>query len=286
MSTVRVRARLQSLRGSCQGTTLVKIIPLTQTVSRTIIVQMGGFVLGIAVGVVINLVTAFFNRKAAVKLVPWLCLYIAVHGAFLLVHEDGVNTFAMNATRKYPHWLSYLIVVGGIAILAAIYWHVLLRGVAWLDAKTSEHTQSSPAHAATNDVVPPVKEPAPAHKTKTVHAEQLPALSFRAFWVGVGNMPERSQVTNTWNGKPWDENDYADVRLTITSTADLALQDVDLDISVAKEDPKTGIAGIAQLTNISGVEFHKPPLIPGANAPSPRKRTESDITYRFQASHS
>lgn len=85
------------------------------------------------------------------------------------------------------------------------------------------------------------------------------ALSFKAFWVGIGNLPERSKVTNTWDGKPWDEHDYADVRLTITNGLDLALQNVDLDINVATEEP-TGIAGIGQLTNINGIEFRKPAL--------------------------
>ncbi len=227
------------------------------------IVLMGGFLLGIAVGTVINLITALINRKAAVRLIPWLCLYIAIHGAVLLARQESVNSFVMAEARKYPHWLSYLIVVGGMAILATIYWHFLLRGVAWLNDKTSEPAQSSPAHTITNNTAPPVKEPATTHKTKTgQHEEQHLGLSFRAFWAEPGNMPERSQVKNIWNGKPWDEHDYADVRLTITSTVDLALQDVDLDISVAKEDPKTGIAGIAQLTNVSGVEFHKPPFVP------------------------
>jgi hypothetical protein len=93
-------------------------------------------------------------------------------------------------------------------------------------------------------------------------SERTPAraLAFHAVYFGIRNLPERSLVTNTWDEKPWDEDDYADVRLTITNTIDSPLQNLDLVISVVEGDPKAGIAGIAQLTDISGVEFRKPSL--------------------------
>jgi hypothetical protein len=83
------------------------------------------------------------------------------------------------------------------------------------------------------------------------------ALVFHAMYVGVGNMPERAGVV-TLNDKPWDKDAHADVRLTITNDLDLALQDLDINIDVAEGDPKVVIAGIAQLTKVSGLEFQKP----------------------------
>lgn len=143
---------------------------------------------------------------------------------------------------------------------------IVVCGVSyWVKPHAKDSAQNVPPPAppvssTTNNAAPPVKEAAPTHKTAPAqHAAEHPALSFQAFWVGIGNLPERSKVTNTWDGKPWDEHDYADVRLTITNGLDLALQNVDLDINVATEEP-TGIAGIGQLTNINGIEFRKPAL--------------------------
>src|ERR1039458_10752598 len=109
---------------------------------------MSGFVLGVAVGIVINIITALFSRKAAIKLIPWLCLYIALHGVFLLMHQHSINSFAMAEARKYPHWLSYLVVIFGAALLAWGYWYSLLQGVAWLDSKTVEQHKEQPTNPA------------------------------------------------------------------------------------------------------------------------------------------
>jgi hypothetical protein len=101
--------------------------------------------------------------------------------------------------------------------------------------------------------------------------QPVAALILHAVYVGIRNMPERNGVP-TWNDKPWDEGDYADVRLTITNALDLPLQNLDLDINVTDGDPKAGIAGIAQLTNISSVEFRKPPF----QVPEPALRLRGD----------
>ncbi|MGA2716909.1 MAG: hypothetical protein ABSG41_27800 [Bryobacteraceae bacterium] len=109
------------------------------------------------------------------------------------------------------------------------------------------------------------------HSSAITPARPVVALVLNALYVGIRNMPERAGVP-TWNDKPWDEDDYADVRLTITNALNLPLQNLDLDISVTEGDPKAGIAGIAQLTNVTGVEFRKPPF----QVPEPALRLKGD----------
>jgi|KBSSwiStaDraftv2_1062776.scaffolds.fasta_scaffold719542_1 hypothetical protein len=48
---------------------------------------MGTFVLGVVVGVVINLVTALFSRHKALQLLPWLLFYIFLHAAYVTFGE-------------------------------------------------------------------------------------------------------------------------------------------------------------------------------------------------------
>jgi hypothetical protein len=148
---------------------------------------------------------------------------------------------------------------------------IVVCGVSyWVKPHAKDAAQNPsppPVPAAPSNTSPPVKDhPAPAHKTTPAqHAAQYPPLALQAYRVGLGNMPERSRVTNTWNGQPWDESDFADVRLKITNNIGLALQDIDLDITFTEDDPEAGIAGIGQLTDISGIEFRKTPL----NMPEP-----------------
>jgi len=136
-----------------------------------------------------------------------------------------------------------------------------------------------PAHLTPPSSVIPSAHVSP--KKPSTHSPDPPAqpvvvLTFHALYVAVRNMPERARVP-TWNDAPWDEDDYADVRLTITNALDLPLQSLDLDISVTEGDPKTGIAGIAQLTNVSGVEFSKTPF----QTPTLRVRGDDGKSYNI-----
>lgn len=74
------------------------------------------------------------------------------------------------------------------------------------------------------------------------------ALAFRALSVGIRNEPERAQAT-TWDGKPWNEDLYADVRLSIENVFEYPVQDIDLDINVADGNQKAQIGAIGQLTD-------------------------------------
>ena len=81
---------------------------------------------------------------------------------------------------------------------------------------------------------------------------------FHALTTGIGNLPDRKRVSVTWDGKPWDEAHYADVRLSIENTSDFPLQNLDLNISAADGKDHARIAGIGQLTDVKGVDFHPP----------------------------
>jgi hypothetical protein len=86
------------------------------------------------------------------------------------------------------------------------------------------------------------------------------ALIFHSITTGIGNLPERKRVTETWDEKPWDEANYADVRLQVDNSLDFPLDNLDLNISVAADDKSNAVAGIGQLSDLKDVEFHRPPL--------------------------
>jgi hypothetical protein len=86
-------------------------------------------------------------------------------------------------------------------------------------------------------------------------------LMFDAMEVGIGNMPERKSVTNTWDGKAWDDEHYSDVRLDIQNNSRFRLQNIDLTLTVkgdTADSTKYVMAAIDQLSQIPGVEFPKP----------------------------
>jgi hypothetical protein len=86
------------------------------------------------------------------------------------------------------------------------------------------------------------------------------ALTFRALAVGIRNMPERKNVQMTCDGKPWHEEIFSDVRLNIESTLDFAIQNLDLSILATDGEEHSRIAGIGQLSQVSGLEFHPPKM--------------------------
>jgi hypothetical protein len=90
------------------------------------------------------------------------------------------------------------------------------------------------------------------------------AITFKAFSAVPGDLPERSRVTETYDGKPWNESTFADVRLSVTNHADVPIQNLSLTIDVTYGDEKPGIAAIGQLSEITGVTFPKQQPFPDA----------------------
>ena len=75
--------------------------------------MMGDFILGIVVAAVINLLTALFSRRKALTLLPWLLLYITLHGAYVFLSGSG-RDFLM----KHNQWWAYPVV----AVIALLFW--------------------------------------------------------------------------------------------------------------------------------------------------------------------
>jgi len=83
-------------------------------------------------------------------------------------------------------------------------------------------------------------------------------LRFESFTTAVGNLPDRAKAS-TWNGDPWDENEYADVRLRIDNTG-VKIKDLDLTLKLVGDDDLDRsryfvIPAIGQTTELHGVEF-------------------------------
>ena len=93
------------------------------------------------------------------------------------------------------------------------------------------------------------------------------AISFRAIAVGIGNMPERKKLAETWDGKPWDEDHYEDVRLSIDNNLALPLEQLDLSVSVTEGDKDMRIAAIGEVNDVSGVQFRAPQGVPHGQLP-------------------
>lgn len=86
------------------------------------------------------------------------------------------------------------------------------------------------------------------------------ALAFEAYVENMGNLPARKRLTLTYDDKPWNETKYGDVRLEIENTSTVPLENLDLDIDLLGNKSGDVIAGIGQLGDVGGVEFHKPQL--------------------------
>src|SRR5882724_1788161 len=107
---------------------------------------MPDFILGIVVGVLINLATALFSRHKALALMPWLFFYIILHGAYVLFTSDAMRGFVM----KNNHWWTYMVV----AILAVGFWKFITVSVKRIDRATStlEHADTDRKHPTANDI--------------------------------------------------------------------------------------------------------------------------------------
>jgi hypothetical protein len=89
------------------------------------------FILGVVVGVMINLVTALFSRRLALKILPCLIFYIFLHGVYVVftVTEWG-KTFVM-VPRGWPYYIA-------MAILTLLVWKCIAYGVHTLDRVTRQ----------------------------------------------------------------------------------------------------------------------------------------------------
>jgi hypothetical protein len=122
---------------------------------------MAALLLGVIVGILINLVTALFSRKHALQMIPWLCLYIAVHGLTVLLNSEPVRIEAMAIARKSSPWASYPIVILVFSALGCLYWWSINAAVNRLDKATTTPASQPPAPPAV-----PVAQP--ANKTRSV----------------------------------------------------------------------------------------------------------------------
>ena len=103
----------------------------------------------------------------------------------------------------------------------------------------------------------PIRTPSSPASVATVPTPET-VLAFRAMATAIGNLPERKRVSMTWDGKPWDEAHYSDVRLTMENTFEFPLQNIDLTISATDGNETSRIAGIGQLSDVNGIEYHPP----------------------------
>ncbi len=101
---------------------------------------MEAFILGVVVAMLINLVTALFSRRHGLQLIPWLCLYIAIHGTYVMLASTSVMAQAVKVSNKYPPVFTYPIVVTLAAILAGLFWHSVNVGVHKLAQVTAPQT--------------------------------------------------------------------------------------------------------------------------------------------------
>jgi hypothetical protein len=92
-------------------------------------------------------------------------------------------------------------------------------------------------------------------------------LSFDALYVGVGNMPERtSDSVKTWNGRPWEEDSTADIRLHIRNGGGVRIEKLDLTVTGERDqtaDNPEVVKAWRQLSEVAGVEFYPSQLIQG-----------------------
>jgi hypothetical protein len=107
---------------------------------------MATFLFSMVAAVLVNLVTAFFSRRNALRLIPWFCLYIGIYGSIVAVHSKPAREFSMTLAQKCPSWWSYVIVAIGSSLLAIVYWHSVRKGAALLD----HVTQPTPSIQADN----------------------------------------------------------------------------------------------------------------------------------------
>ncbi len=90
------------------------------------------------------------------------------------------------------------------------------------------------------------------------HAKPAPTLAFEAIG-SVIDFPGQRERAKTFNNKPWDDSEYLSLRMIIKNTSQFPIQNLNLEIiSVEEHGLQYRFAAIGQLTDISGVEFHKP----------------------------
>lgn len=224
---------------------------------------MGGFLLGLVVAMLINVVTALFSRRHALGLIPWLMLYLALHGGYVLLTNDIVWGHSMSlAERLHSHW-SYVAVILIFAIIGGVYWFLVQSATQRLATATIPHEGIGGQHPVnpipeTPKVIQP-SVPSTGHTggketaTKVPATKHLePSVIFSAYTQPDEPYPEGTLLA----GIVWQKQ-FVDVRLDIAN-GPVAVQNLDFLIGL-----DTSIAGVGQISQFPGVT-----AFPAGSAPS------------------
>lgn len=189
----------------------------------------------------------------------WAAICFGASGALILARII-VQAVKYTGTR-WPRFI-FAVVVGGA--IAGITVGAVIGTVRHGWKKQAQPTQPqaaaqqspppTPTPSQPLSQLPPLTQPNPLIDT------YRSALAFDAYVENLGNLPERKRLTLTYDDKPWEETKYADVRLEIENTSTVPLENIDLDIDLLGNKSGDFIAGIGQLSDVGGVEFHKPQL--------------------------
>jgi hypothetical protein len=113
---------------------------------------MSLFILGAVIGLLCNFIAALFSREKALKLIPWILLYIGFHGIYVLVTADFFEAQAMKWTQRiHPHWLSYVVLMSLAAVMAALWWKAV--NVAATKMAVISHHESGSAPPSASDLL-------------------------------------------------------------------------------------------------------------------------------------
>lgn len=181
---------------------------------------MAGFVFGVVVAAAVNIVTALFSRETGLVILPWLMLYVLVHGTAVAILRESFQARLRLAVRrlvatKWTRMLSYVFVMCCSALLGGVYWWLVNAAARVVEDRTaqpkqttlmgrdshSEETgagayqghQAEPASAVARDqraAAPPVTQERDAHqsqeKTMVFNVRQLFLRDFQDLGSGVG----------------------------------------------------------------------------------------------------
>ena len=133
---------------------------------------MAGFLLGVVVGVLINLVTALFSRKHALQLIPWMTLYIFIHGMLVLLQTDTAWGISLSISRRFTSNFSYVFVILLFAIAGGVFWHFVRKATNNLANATqpgSHEVPSVPSRPLATETAPDASEKPIQQASKSTH---------------------------------------------------------------------------------------------------------------------
>jgi hypothetical protein len=97
--------------------------------------MLNAFTTGAVLGLLLNLVAILFNRKLALKFIPWLILYLLIAGSYEILTIDAVWGVAMEISRKYSNWITYPLVILITGGLGGLYWKFVNDAAIKIEAK-------------------------------------------------------------------------------------------------------------------------------------------------------